>query len=162
MTSSLGNAKNFYDVISQRIFTFNVFRESRRLCSWITIIQLFLDFRARLLTFFLINRHASAFLILLSLSVFFLSQPSCCSSLTAVALLLCLRWPWPLHQPESVQRNDGDLHRRSVVVSVLLFTSQIRIRVSRLLRVLHSSSQFFVVLPPQASSWSKKIYMLVR
>ena len=140
MTSSLENAKNFYDIISQRIFIFNVFRESRRLCSWITIIRLSLDFHACLFTFSLINRHASAFLILLSLSVFFLSQPSCCSSLTAAALLLRLRRPWPLHQPESVQRNGGDLCRRPAMVSVLPFVSHICIRVSRLMRVLHGSS----------------------
>ena len=138
MMSSLENAKNFYDVISQWILIFNAFRESRHLCSWIIIIRLPLDFHAHPFTFFLINRHASAFLILLSLRLLPLAtllllephrrraSPPSPSTLAAASTRI---------DPE----NGGDLRRRSVVVSVLLFTSQIRIRVSRLRRVLHSS-----------------------
>ena len=67
MTASSEIMKACYDVIFNGSLSFNVFRESRRLFSWIVIIWVFLDFRARLFAYPLINRHAPVFLILLRL-----------------------------------------------------------------------------------------------
>ena len=111
MTSSSENTKACYDVIFNGSLSFNVFRESRRPFSWIIIIWVFLDFRACLFAYPLINRHAPVFLILLSLRLLPL----------ATLPLLELRRRRRLLRPAC---QTASVHFPSVVAVVLTCTRQ--------------------------------------